>query len=101
VTRKKTFLAAGIICATLGLHGLAQASPPPPPPVHRLDWTLTQAHPQGWTEGQPVSLLVGVGLSDPHHLWVRNSRPLPDESLAPQTATGWTKPIGLRLAVRW
>jgi hypothetical protein len=96
---KKTLIATGLLCATLGLHGLAHASPPPP--VHRVDWTLSQTHPQGWTEGQPVSVLVGVGLSDPHHLWMRDSQPLPDESLAPQTAPGWTKPIGLRLAVRW
>lgn len=100
MTHKKTLMAAGLIGATLGLHGLAHASPPPPP-VHRLDWTLSQTLPQGWTEGQPVSVLVGVGLSDPHHLWIRDSQPLPDESLAPQTVTGWTKPIGLRVAVRW
>ncbi|MGB6488088.1 MAG: hypothetical protein WBE91_14505 [Steroidobacteraceae bacterium] len=100
MTHKKTLMAAGLIGATLGLHGLAHASPPPPL-VHRLDWTLSQTPPQGWTQGQPVSVLLGVGLSDPHHLWIRDSRPLPDESLAPQTVTGWTKPIGLRVAVRW
>jgi hypothetical protein len=100
MTHKKTLMAAGLICATLGLQGLAHASPPPTP-VHRLDWTLSQSHPQGWTQGQPVSLLVGVGLSDPRHLWVRDSGALPDESLAPATVTGWTKPIGLRVAVRW
>lgn len=100
MTHRKTLMAAGLICATLGLHGLAQASPPTPQ-VHGLTWTLSQARPERWTEGQPVSLLVGVGLSDPHHLWLRDSRPLPDASLAPATVTGWTKPIGLRLAVRW
>lgn len=100
MTHKKTLLAAGLIGATLGLNGLADASPPPLP-VHRLIWTVSQTRPQGWTQGQPISFLVGVGLSDPRHLWLRDSRQLPDESLAPQTATGWTKPIGLRLAVRW
>jgi hypothetical protein len=97
---KKTLIAAGLICATLGLHGLAHASPPLPP-VHRLDWTLSQTPARVWTEGQPISLLVGVGLSDPRHLWIRDRGPLPEESLAPATVTGWTKPIGLRVAVRW
>jgi hypothetical protein len=97
---KKTLMAAGLICVTLGLNGLAQASPPPSP-VHRIDWTLSQTRPQGWTEGQPISLLVGLGLSDPRRLWIQDSLPLPDASLAPATVTGWTKPIGLRLAVRW
>lgn len=97
---KKTLVAVGLIGATLGLNGLANASLPRPP-VHRFDWTLTQAHPQGWTEGQPISLLLGVGLSDPHHLWIRHSRPLPQASPVPETVTGWTRPIGLRLAVRW
>lgn len=98
MTHRKTLMAAALIGATLGLHGLAHASPPP---VHRLDWTLSQTHPQRWTQGQPVSLLVGVGLSDPRRLWLGDSGPLPDESLAPRTATGWTKPIGLRVALRW
>lgn len=99
MTHKKTLLAAALICATLGLHGLAQASPPLP--VHKLTWTVSQTRPEGWRQGQSVSFLVGVGLSDPRHLWLRDSRQLPDTSLAPQTVTGWTKPIGLRLAVRW
>jgi hypothetical protein len=99
MTHKKTLLAAGLVFATLGLHGLAHASPPPP--VRRLTWTVSQTHPEGWTQGQPISFLVGVGLSDPRHLWLRDSRLLTDESLAPQTVTGWTRPIGLRLAVRW
>jgi hypothetical protein len=101
MNHKKTLLAAGLLCATLGLQGLARANPPPLP-VHRLTWTLSQTSPQGWTEGQPVSVRVGFGLSDPHQLWVRDSRPVPDdEPLAPATVTGWTKPIGLRVAVRW
>ncbi len=100
MTHKKLLLAAGLIGATLGLHGLAHASPPPAL-VHRLTWTVSQTPPEGWTQGQPISLLVGVGLSDPRRLWLRDSRPLPDESLAPQTVTGWTKPLGLRFAVRW
>jgi len=99
MTHKKTLLAAALVGATLGFHGLAHASPPPS--VRRLTWTVSQAHPEGWTQGQPISFLVGVGLSDPRHLWLRDSRQLPDESLAQQTVTGWTKPIGLRLAVRW
>ena len=100
MTHRKTLMAAGLIGATLGLHGLAYANPAPPA-VHRLTWTLSQTDPQGWTEGQPVSVSVGVGLSDPHRLWIRDSQPLPDESLVPATVTGWTKPIGLRLAVQW
>jgi hypothetical protein len=100
MTHRKMLMAAGLICATLGLQGLAHASPPLSP-VHRLNWTLSQTRPRGWTEGQPVSVALGVGLSDPHHLWLRDSRPLPDAPLAPETVTGWTKPLGLRLAVRW
>lgn len=97
---RKTLLAAALVYAALGLDGLAQASPPGRP-LHGLTWTLSQARPQGWTEGQPISLLVGVGQSDPHHLWIRDSRPLRDASLAPATVTGWTKPLGLRFAVQW
>jgi hypothetical protein len=96
---KKTLIAAGLIGATLGLQGLALASAPPPP-VHRLDWTLSQTPPMHWTQGQPVSVLVGLGLSDPHRLWIQDSPP-PVAPLAPAAVTGWTKPIGLRLAVRW
>ncbi len=39
---KKTLMAVGLIGATPGLNGLANANSPPPP-VHRFDWTLTQA----------------------------------------------------------
>lgn len=96
----KTLIAAGLIGATLGLQGLAYASPPPPQ-VHGVTWTLSQVPPEAWTEGQPISLLVGVGPSDPHHRWIRDSRSLRDAALTPATVTGWTKPIGLRFAVQW
>ncbi|MFZ0550183.1 MAG: hypothetical protein WAM21_05195 [Steroidobacteraceae bacterium] len=97
---RKTLMAAGLICATLGLQGLAYASPPAPQ-LHGITWTLSQAPAEGWTEGQPISLLLGVGASDPHHRWISASQPPPDASLVTATAPGWTRPIGLRLAVRW
>ena len=100
MTHRKTLMAAGLICATLGLQGLAHASPPAPQ-LHGITWTLSQAPAEGWTEGQPISLLFGVGPSDPHHRWIRESQQLTDASLAAASAPGWIRPIGLRLAVRW
>lgn len=100
MTHRKTLVTAALIGATLGIHGLAHASPPMPR-VHGLTWTLSQAPPQDWTEGQPISLLVGIGASDPRYRPVSDSRPLRDVSPAPATVTGWTRPLGLRLAIRW
>ena len=100
MTNRKTLMAAGLISATLGLHGLAHASPPTSQ-AHGLTWTLSQTHPQGWAEGQPISLLVGVGPSDPHQRWIQDGRPLRDVAVTPATVTGWTKPLGLRFAVQW
>ncbi len=100
MTHRKTLVAAGLICATLGLHGLAHASPLTSR-VHGLILTLSQTPPQGWAEDQPISLLVGIGPSDPRSRTVADSRPLRDASRAPETVTGWTKPLGLRFAIRW
>lgn len=100
MTHRKTLTAFGLICATLSLSGLAHASPPPPRP-HGLTWTVSQTPPRRWTEGQPISLLVGVGPSDPRYHLLGDTRPLPDAPPAPATATGWTKPLGLRFAIRW
>lgn len=100
MTHKKMLMAVGLIGATLGLQGLAHASPPALRP-HGLTWTLSQARARDWTVGQPISLLVGVGQSDPQYRGIRAPRPLLNASLVPPTVTGWTQPLGLRLAVRW
>ena len=100
MTHRKMLMAAGLIGATLGLQGLAHASPPAPR-VHGLTWTVSQTHAERWTVGQPISLLVGVGPSDPQYHGIRDTRPLREASLVPPTVTGWTKPLGVRLAVRW
>jgi hypothetical protein len=149
--RRKTAVAAGLICAALGLHGLAHASPPScvaqcgkhlpeslsdgvlvhPPSLsarsgfhfanlrapgsasrvgvqaHRspgLTWTLLQSPPRAWTERQPIALLVALGPSNPRYGELLGGRPLVDTaapSIAAPTAAGWTRPLGLRLAIRW
>jgi len=100
MTHRKTLVAAALICATLGIQAPAHASPPTPR-VHGLTWTLSQAPPRGWTEGQPISLSIGIGPSGPRYRPVPDGRALREASPAPATVTGWTKPLGLRLAIRW
>jgi hypothetical protein len=150
--RRRTPMTAALICAALGLHGLAHASPPtcrsqcgkhPPHSVSSgvivrapslslrssfqvasletlgdasptdtqsqrspgLSWTLVQSPPRKWTEGQPIALSVGLGPSNPRYGGVRGSRPLADAATplvtSPAAATGWTRPLGMRLSIRW
>ena len=70
-----------------------------------LSWTLLQSPPREWTEGQPITLSVGLGPSNPRHGGLRGSRSLVDAAAAPVTSTaaaaGWTRPLGMRLSIRW
>jgi hypothetical protein len=70
-----------------------------------LAWIVLQSPPRDWTEGQPITLSVGLGPSNPRYRGVRGSRPLmdaPPQSVTSATAaTGWTRPLGLRLSIRW
>jgi hypothetical protein len=70
--------------------------------LHGFTQTLLQAPPQSWSQGQPITLLVGVGPSDPRYRR-RFGQPLPDAaaSMGSGTTTGWTRPLGMRLAIRW
>jgi hypothetical protein len=145
-------MTAALICAALGLGGLAHASPPTcrsqcgKHRVHSvssavlvrapslslrsrfqvaslealgdaspmgtqsqrspgLTWTLLQSAPREWTEGQPITLSVGLGPSNPRYGGVRGSRSLVDAAApsltSPTAATGWTRPLGMRLSIRW
>jgi hypothetical protein len=71
--------------------------------LHGLTGTLLQTPPQSWSEGQPVTLLIGIGPSDPrYHRLPAGTRPSDAAaSLTSGTATGWTRPLGMRLALRW
>jgi hypothetical protein len=144
---RKTAVAAGLICAALGLHGLAYASPPAyraecgkllaespssgllvhapamasprsfqfatPQALggvsrvgvqaHRLrglTWTLLQSPRQDGAERQPIALLVTLGPSSPHYGGLRGNRSLVNTAAA-ASAAGWTKPLGVRLSIRW
>lgn len=150
--RRRTPMTAALLCAALGLNGLAHASPPPcryqcgkhrphsvssgvlvrapslsprssfqvaslealgdasPVGTHSkrppgLTWTLVQSPPRKWTEGQPISLSVGLGPSNLRYGGVRGSRPLAHAATPLATssaaATGWTRPLGMRLSIRW
>jgi hypothetical protein len=149
--RRRTAVTAALICAALGLNGLAYASPPAcrsqcgerrPQSVSSgvlvrapslslpsrfrlanlealdaspmraqsqrsagLSWTLLQSPPREWTQGQPIDLSVGLGPSNPRYGGLRGPRSLADEAALPETstttATGWTRPLGMRLSIRW
>ncbi len=70
-----------------------------------LTWTLLQSPPREWTEGQSITLSVGLGPSNPRYGGVRGSRSLADTARPSVTsmtaATGWTRPLGMRLSIRW
>lgn len=70
-----------------------------------LSWTLLQSPPRDWTQGQPIDLSVGLGPSNPRYGGVRGGPSLVDEAASSVTSasapTGWTRPLGLRLSVRW
>ena len=67
-----------------------------------LAWIVLQSPPREWSEGQPITLSVGLGPSNPR---AHGSLPLqdaPPQSVTSSTAaTGWTRPLGLRLSIRW
>lgn len=52
----------------------------------------------------PLTVIVALGPSDIHRLKSlpapRRAHRLPIDSL-PQTVTGWTRPLGLSVALRW
>jgi hypothetical protein len=64
-----------------------------------LTWTLFQTPPWEWADGQPIGLLAALGPSNLRYGEVRGGRS-PVDTAAPMVA-GWTKPLGLRLAIRW
>jgi hypothetical protein len=149
--RRRTAMTAALICAALGLNGLAYGSAPachsqcgkrrPQSLSSRvlvrapslslpsrfrvanlegldasplgaqsqgsagLSWTLLQSPPREWTQGQPIALSVGLGPSNPRYGGVRGSRPLVNAATplvtSPTAATGWTRPLGMRLSIRW
>jgi hypothetical protein len=70
-----------------------------------LAWIVLQSPPWDWTEGQPITLSVGLGPSNSRYCGVRGGRPLmdaPPQSVTSATAaTGWTRPLGLRVSIRW
>lgn len=150
--RRRTPMPAALICAALGLSGLAHASAPAcrsrcgkqdpqsassgvlvrapslslRPSFHvagletlsdasplsaqtrrssGLILTLLQSPPRDWTAGQPITLLVGFGPSNPRYGGQHGSRKLVDAAPplvpSPTAATGWTRPLGMRLSIRW
>lgn len=70
-----------------------------------LSWTLLQSAPRNWTQGQPIDLSIGLGPSNPRYGGVRGGPSLADEAVTSTTsmtgATGWTRPLGMRLSIRW
>jgi hypothetical protein len=148
---RRAAMSAALICAALGLNGLACASPPDcrsqcgkrrpqsvasgvlvrapslsPASGFRvanlealdaspmgaqsqrsagLSWTLLRSPPREWTQGQPIDLSVVLGPSNPRYGGLRGPRSLADEAVLPETstitATGWTRPLGMRLSIRW
>jgi hypothetical protein len=67
--------------------------------VHALTWTLFQTPPREWADGQPIGLLAALGPSNPGSGEERGGRS--PVNTAPPLVAGWTKPVGLRLAIRW
>jgi hypothetical protein len=69
-----------------------------------LTWSLLQAPRQDWTEGQPITLFVGIGPSAQRYPRFHGAPPLSaagPQTMAAVTAPGWSKPLGLRIAIRW
>jgi hypothetical protein len=66
--------------------------------IQGFTWTLFQTPPREWADGQPISLLAALGPSNPGPGEVRGGSPV--DTAAPLVA-GWTKSVGLRLAIRW
>lgn len=81
-----------VLCTALGAPVLAHAAP-------RMGWQIG-------TLPHPMTLLIALGQSDPAGRRGQAS-PLPvAPHIAPPlgpgaTVTGWTRPLGVRLALRW
>jgi hypothetical protein len=90
VNRAIRSMAAVLICTTLGIPALTHANP-------QMRWQIR-------TAPAPMSLRVALGSSD-----VRCRKCRADRSGAHRfeiaglrpTVTGWTRPLGLRIALRW
>jgi uncharacterized membrane protein len=67
--------------------------------VHGLTWSLFQTPPRAWADGQPVGLLAALGPSNLRYGEVRGGQSPVDTG--PPLVAGWTRPLGLRLAIRW
>jgi hypothetical protein len=69
-----------------------------------LSWALFRDPPRDWTEGRPVGLLVALGPSNPCYWGVSAGLSRADTAALPMAganAAGWTRPLGLRFAIRW
>lgn len=75
------------------------ASSAAPDEMPGLTWTLFQTSSRGQTESQPIGLVAALGPSNPGYQGVRDDRSRVDTT-AP-LVPGWTRPLGLRLAIRW
>ncbi len=90
MSRPTAFMTTLLTCAALCAPLAVQASP-----------TARWKFPEG---PYPLTVLVTVGRSDVHGLKHRLGPPRMDRFAVthpPQTATGWTQPLGLRIALRW
>lgn len=96
---------SGVRLASLQALGQASRAGAQPARSPGLSWTLLQASPRDWTQGQPIDLSVGLGPSNPRYGGVRGGPSLLTEAeasaTATNTATGWTRPFGMRLSIRW
>lgn len=96
---------SGLRLASLQALGQASRAGAQPQRSPGLSWTLLQRPPRNWTQGQPIDLSVGLGPSNPRYGGVRGGPSLVDEAVTSTTsttgATGWTRPLGMRLSIRW
>ena len=92
MTRARGSLAFVLICTALGAPALAHAGPP------RMGWKIG-------TLPHPMTLLIALGQSDLGCRRCQAPRLLVPPRIAPAspgaTVTGWTQPLGVRLALRW
>lgn len=86
------FIATVLIGTALAAPALALAHSTP-----RVRWQLRSTPP-------PMTLLVALGPSDTRRLIPRVSRcraPRSERAGLSPTVSGWTEPLGLRVALRW
>jgi hypothetical protein len=67
--------------------------------VHGLNWTLFLTQPRESADDQPIGFSAALGPIDLGLGEARGGR-WPADTAAP-LVTGWTNPLGLRLAIRW